>query len=83
MNRRSIIGIQLNRWSGTFCLFIFVFFGFTVETRGNYRNAISKVVVVSRLKRGSLPPQKNSPKSVALSRNSVIQSPHIRKTHGH
>jgi len=79
MNRWSIISIQLNRWSGPFYPFIFfAFFGSAVETRGNYFNAISKVLMIaSRLKHGSSPPQKTSPRSFALSRNSVIQSPQV------
>jgi len=68
----------MNRWSEHFYPFIFfAFFGFTVGTRGNYFNAISKVLIVSMLKRGSSPPQKTSPRSFALSRNSVIQSPQV------
>lgn len=71
-NHWSVIGIQFSRWSGPFCAFVFfAFFGFAAEARKNYRSAISEVLNVCRLKRGSSPPQKTSPRSVALPRTSL------------
>ncbi|KAF9649298.1 fungal pheromone STE3G-protein-coupled receptor [Thelephora ganbajun] len=65
MNRWLVVGIQVNRWSGPFCAFIFfAFFGFAAEARKNYRNTISKVFAFCRLKRDPLSPQKTSPGSV-------------------
>lgn len=69
-NRWLVVGIQVNRWSGPFCAFIFfAFFGFAIEARRNYCNAISKVLVVCRLKRDPSSSRKTSPRSVALSRS--------------
>jgi len=67
MNRWLVVGIQFNRWSGPFCAFIFfAFFGFAVEARKNYRNAISKILIFCRLKRDPPSSEKFSPGSVAL-----------------
>jgi hypothetical protein len=67
MNPWYTIGLQFNRWSAPFCaLIFFAFFGFAAEARKNYRNAISKVLVVCRLKRDPSSPKKSSPRSVAL-----------------
>lgn len=69
MNRWLVVGIQVNRWSGPLCAFIFfAFFGFAIEARRNYCNAISKVLAVCRLKRDPSSSRKISPRSVPLSR---------------
>lgn len=67
LNRWLVVGIQVNRWSGPFCAFVFfAFFGFAAEARKNYRNAVSKVLAACRLKR-DLSLQKVSPRSATLS----------------
>ena len=67
MNRWSVIGIQFNRWSPPFCaLIFFIFFGFAAEARKYYRSAISKILVVCRLKRDSSSSRKTSPGSDTL-----------------
>lgn len=67
LNRWLAVGIQVNRWSGPFCAFIFfAFFGFAAEARKNYRNAIFKLLVVCRLERDPSSPRKTLPGSVIL-----------------
>lgn len=65
LDRWLVVGIQVNRWSGPFCAFIFfAFFGFASEARKNYCNAFAKVLVACKLKRDRASPQKSSPMSV-------------------
>jgi pheromone a factor receptor len=72
MNRWTVVGIQINRWSGPFCAFVFfAFFGFASEARKNYYNAISKILVSCRLKRDPSS-QKIPPGSVSW----VYSGPH-------
>ena len=66
MNRWLAVGIQVNRWSGPFCAFLFFsFFGFAAEARKNYRTAFSKVLAVCRLKRDPPPPAETTSRSAA------------------
>ena len=67
MNRWSVVGLEVNRWSGVFCAFIFfAFFGFAAEARKNYLDVINKVLVACRLKRDPSSPLKVLPRSVPL-----------------
>jgi pheromone a factor receptor len=75
MNPWYTIGLQFNRWSAPFCaLIFFAFFGFAAEARKNYRNAISKVLVVCRLKRDPSSPKKSSPSLRKLTLSSSTTS---------
>ena len=64
-NHLFVMGIQLNRWSGPFCALIFFgFFGFATEARKHYWNAITRVLVICRLKRDPSFSPKTPPRSV-------------------
>ena len=78
MNRWLVVGIQVNRWSGPFCAFIFfAFFGFAAEARKNYCNAISKVLPACVLKRDPSTPRKAFPRSVDLLWTSYSPLTHV------
>lgn len=65
LNRWLVVGIQVNRWSGPFCAFIFFgFFGFAAEARRNYLKAISRVLAFCKLRRDPPSSEKASPVSV-------------------
>ena len=67
MDRWFVIAIQLNRWSPPLCAFIFfAFFGFAAEARKHYSDAITKVLVVCRLRCNPASSPKTSPRLETL-----------------
>ena len=47
-----VVGYTLTKWSGVICAFIFfIFFGFAAEARKHYSSALTKLLLVCRLKK--------------------------------
>lgn len=51
-----VVGYTLTKWSGVICAFIFfIFFGFAAEARKHYSSALTKLLLVCRLKKPTSP----------------------------